>query len=101
VVADVSDAPHLAHPVRLTGSGQLATVEEDSLDEVAQAIYWLASTEPGTVPDLPESGVPSPALTRGDLANGIADLLREQEPRAVVTVAREDRGQIDLDVALA
>jgi hypothetical protein len=97
----MSDAPHLAHPVRLTPGGQLETVPEDSIDEVAQAVYWLASTEPGTVPDLPEAGVPSPAFSRGDQGDALADLLREQEPRATVTLAREHRGEIDLDVSLA
>jgi hypothetical protein len=100
-VARVTGAPHIAFPVRLAAGGQLETVEEDSLDEVAQAVYWLASTEPKSVPDLPDAGIPSPVFVRGDTEVAIADELREQEPRATVTAIRHSLSEIELDVSLS
>jgi hypothetical protein len=99
-VARVTDVPHLAFPVRLAAGGQLATVEQESLDEVAQGVYWLASTEPGTVPDLPDAGIPSPAFVRGDIEEAIADELRDQEPRAALDAVRHSLTDIELDVGL-
>ncbi|MCK9250017.1 MAG: hypothetical protein M0P31_13720 [Solirubrobacteraceae bacterium] len=94
------DVPHLAFPVRLAG-GQLATVEQDTIDEIAQGVYWLASTEPGTVDDLPDAGVPSPVFVRGTPIDALAERLREQEPRARIVDVHIDDDHVSLDVTAA
>jgi hypothetical protein len=103
----MAESPHLAFPIRLEESGLLATVEDGSLDEVAQGIYFIAGTEPGAVADLRDTGVPAVTFLRNGVPlEQISGLLQKQEPRASIVGLRpvDDRtggvDQIEIDVAL-
>jgi hypothetical protein len=55
--------PHLAWPLHREGTS-LATVEQDSVQEVAQCVAILLSTEVGTFLHQPEFGITDPLFDR-------------------------------------
>jgi phage baseplate assembly protein W len=110
VQAGTAGPRHLVHPLRLVdgphGSKVLATVEQDTLEEVVQSVKLILATERGErYRDAPNFGVDE--LLTGDPVNtsAAAATLAELEPRALVTftsgsVDGEGRQVIRADVAL-
>jgi phage baseplate assembly protein W len=76
--------PRLSIPLRLSGTS-LATVEQDSADDVAQCVYAVAATELGSREERTEFGVTSPLFRQGgaDLAE-IQGAVDRWEPRATI-----------------
>jgi phage baseplate assembly protein W len=90
-IRGVSDrvVPKLAIPVRLSGT-KLATVEQDTQDEVAQCVYAVAATELGTRVERRDFGVTSPLFRQGgaDLAE-IQAAVERWEPRASIETKQD------------
>jgi hypothetical protein len=72
--------PHIAYPARLV-NGRLATVDQNSPEDVSKCLLPLFSIEQGTREELPEYGVPDPTFEGFDEADARA-VIAEWEPRA-------------------
>lgn len=72
---------HLRLPLRLTPAGRLATVVEDTVEEIAQNVTVLLRTRPGERLATPTLGLPDPVFTGLDPAVAL-EVVREWEPRA-------------------
>lgn len=92
-MADLS-IPHLTWPVRLDGTG-LAQVEQDSLDDIAQCVTVLLSTQVGSRDELPAYGIDDPVGGRHIDLPSVVAAVGEWEPRAVVP----DATAVDGDIA--
>lgn len=76
--------PHFAYPFRLRGNGSVRTVEQDTIDEIAQCVEILLLTERGTRPEVPAYGIESlPFEVEFNHAAILAQIVR-WEPRAKV-----------------
>lgn len=95
------EVPHLRVPLVVAG-GRFATVEQDSVDEVAQCAEAVVRTPMGRRDLEPEFGIPDQAFDV-DLP-AISDQLSEWEPRALAKLDQEDledlvtRIQLDVDL---
>ena len=88
-------AQHLALPIAVTGSGRLATVEQDSEADLAQCVALLVDTRPGERRAEPGYGVPDPLFGGVDLAE-ITQAIVTWEDRADLMFAEDvARGVID------
>ena len=87
----MADRPRrLAWPLSLDATGSLATVEQDSDDDIKQCIRAILLTRVGDRADLPELGVPD--LMGGEQPldlDGIEEIVRRHEPRVDVLLASE------------
>ncbi len=82
----MTDVPHLAWPLRLSGSS-FAVVEQDSIDEIQQNVAVICDTPLGTYLHQPEFGIPDPTFTQLPVdTDGIVDAVADLEERATVTV---------------
>lgn len=86
----MSAIPHFALPLRLAG-GTFATVEQDTVDDVAACVEAIVRYPRGHRTDVPEFGIDDPvfALDGAD-PEDLLDDVREWEPRADLLV--EDLG---------
>lgn len=84
-------AEHLALPLRVLSTGHLATVEQDSVDDVLQCVRVVLGTPQGTRDELPEFGLPDLTFSEGgaDVAV-IEETLSEWEPRADAQARHDD-----------
>lgn len=57
--------PHLAYPFRMADNGELAVLEQRSLDEGRMCAHVLMRTPRGARPLAPEVGVEDPTFTYG------------------------------------
>jgi phage baseplate assembly protein W len=78
--------PHLRIPFHVGAGGAAETVEQDSLDEIAQCVVVLVSTERGERFDVPTYGIPDETFTPAspDHAAAIEAAVGQWEPRATV-----------------
>jgi phage baseplate assembly protein W len=89
-------------PVQVAPSGSLATVEQDTLDEVTQSVQMLLGCRQGTRTVVPTYGVED--LTFRDIdPTWIDAAVAQWEPRAAVTVSASptDQGVTTINVAVA
>lgn len=78
----------LAWPLKLASNGQLATVEQDSDEDIRQCISAIVRHRVGDRVDVPEMGVPD--FTHGEQPleiDGVAAVIDRHEPRASVLVS--------------
>lgn len=54
--------PHLAWPIRVAPNGNLATVEQDSVDDIAACVEVVLRTRPGELAFHPRFGTPDLAF---------------------------------------
>lgn len=86
---------HLALPIAVTGSGRLATVEQDTEADLAQSVALLVDTRPGERRAEPGYGVPDPLFGGVDLAE-VTQAIVTWEDRADLIFAEDvARGVID------
>ncbi len=79
---------HLAVPLSLTPGGCLATVAEDSVEEIAQSVAVILRTEPGDRLTEPELGLADPAFA--DLPpQALLSAIERWEPRASVELVEQ------------
>lgn len=101
----MADIPHLTWPFRMAGQ-QLATVEQDSLEDVQQSVYAYLYCSKGARPLNPDWGVEDPTFT--GVIDGpalAAELEQSEDGRAVVAVnvigpGGDGRAQLDVYVDL-
>lgn len=80
------EIPHLSVPLRLAGD-RLATVEQDSLEEVGQCVETICRYPVGSRPELPEFGIPDFTFRPVPISpTELADAIGEWEPRATALV---------------
>lgn len=72
---------HLALPIKITAAGRLATVEQDSVEDISQSVALLADTRPGDRRSVEDYGIPDPVFGGVD-ADEVAELILEWEDRA-------------------
>lgn len=87
--------PKMRVPLRLDG-GRLATVEQDSVDNVAACVYAVLATERGSRIEDPDFGIEDPTFEQlpVDLDEWL-EQIATYEPRAEVETAQ------DVEAALA
>lgn len=84
--------PRLKLPITVT-DGRFATVEQDSVDEVAQCVYVVLSYEEGSRPELPDFGIESQLFLQGGVSQDeIRAAVEEWEPRAEVLTESQVEG---------
>jgi len=98
-------AEHLAWPFRMAGR-RLATVEQDSLEEVQQNVHSYLATAKGERPLAPEFGLEDPTFGPSVNASQLAAEIEEAEDRASVTISVQQpdgggRASVDVHVDLA
>lgn len=71
----------LALPIRVTATGALASVPQDSDAEIRQSLGLLVATVPGERRSEPDYGLPDPTFGGVDVTE-IADVIATWEPRA-------------------
>jgi len=85
-MADVPQvATHLAWPFRMSGR-RLATVEQDSIEDVEQNVRSYLATGKGDRPLSPDFGLEDPTFSAAPSGAALAADIMEQEDRAVVEV---------------
>jgi phage baseplate assembly protein W len=82
-------ASHLAWPLRLAPDGSLATLEQDSPEEISQSVELVLLTTPGERVDAPDFGLEDPAF-RDVSAGEIVAAITRWEPRADAAVVVSD-----------
>jgi len=96
-VSEPRVVPKLSMPLRMHGTS-LATIEQDTQQDVAQGVYAVAATELGSREERRRDyGVTSPLFRQGgaDLAE-IQAAVDRWEPRASIETSQELREQLDL-----
>lgn len=92
------EIPHIDLPPRFEG-GRLAYVEQDSVDEVANAVECVLRYRPGDRPDVSNFGTPAQTFKQGGAdAEEIEGAIAEWEPRAQAAV---DADLDPIDIALS
>jgi phage baseplate assembly protein W len=71
-------------------SGSLATVEQDSDEDVVQCLKAILMHRPGDRPDIPEMGIHDPTFGEQPLdLSAMHEVLRRHEPRVDVLVQQQ------------
>lgn len=101
----MADVPHLAWPFRKVGR-RLATVEQDSIEDVQQNVRAYLATARGERPLSPDFGLDDPTFGPGVDPAVLAAAIMEAEERADVTITAtgpNERGQqrlvVNVDLA--
>lgn len=82
----MADVPHFDLPFRLVGSS-FATVEQDSIDDVANCVEAILRTRVGYRTWVPEFGSPEYVLKRSPFGTeDVMAIISAQEPRAEMMV---------------
>lgn len=90
--------PRLKWPLELVGTS-LATVEQDSDEDIVQCLKGVLRHRPGDRPDIPALGVPDLAFAEQPLhLEVVQEVLRRHEPRVDVLLT-QDPALIDQLVA--
>lgn len=80
----MAKVPHFKHPLTVEG-GVVATVEQDSLEDIAQCVEAVARTIVGSRIDAPGFGVPDETFLQQGASPSVAPYIRAveaAEPRA-------------------
>lgn len=92
--------PHLDWPVRVGGSGHLASNEQDGIDDIATCVAISLLTPPGWRDDEPEFGsrldFPVLPINLGALASAVA----RDEPRAELAMKDDELSRADLELRI-
>jgi phage baseplate assembly protein W len=88
----VADIPHLALPLRYV-NGSAVVNEQDSDDDLADCVYAICVTSPGTRDELPDFGLVDPTFSQQPLdATAAANQIQQWEPRVQILIdAAPDR----------
>lgn len=78
------DIPKLKIPFSIDVTRQVAVLEQDSLDEIAQCVYVLLSTEIDSRIEMPDYGLPSQAFKKNGVdTEEIRETVGAWEPRVL------------------
>lgn len=82
----MADVPHLRIPLQLA-SGSLATVDQDTVDDIAQCVTAILQTPLGLSDELPDLGLTEQTFYEGGAdVQEIQQQLTDHEPRAQTLV---------------
>jgi len=99
-----TNVPHLALPLVLGPTGSFNTIQQDTVEEVAQSVEVLLGTAKGDRVITPDYGIADPTFANPD-PNEITQTITVWEPRAdpKVTVGSSSTGtsKVSVKVALA
>lgn len=85
-------APHIAVPFTITRDG-VATVEQDTPQEIANCVYNICVCPRGYRDDQPSFGIPDPTFGPVPVDVGaIESAIEEWEPRADLTIHEQAEG---------
>lgn len=79
--------PRLAIPVRLTNAGSFATVDQDSVDDIAQCVRAVLTTPIGSRVEQPDFGVHDWVFSTPSPPDLVVDAVLSWEPRADISVS--------------
>ena len=69
----------------------MPVVEQDSVEEIAQCVALILSTEPGAFPDEPQLGLPGAPFNVGGISlSALEAAVRRWEPRALLNFTRDE-----------
>lgn len=88
-------AQHLAFPIRVTGRGVLATVEQDSEADIAQSVALLLDTRPSERRSVPDYGLPDPVFGGLDVAEVVEVISTWEERAEELDIEQIAQGVID------
>lgn len=86
------EVPKLDWPLRLTATGKIAVVDQDTIDDVRKCVRVLLHTPLGARSLAPAVGVPDPTFTAGIDPAGLRKRLEHPEfgePRAAIRVTAQ------------
>ena len=95
--------PHLALPLTLGPNGSFNTIQQDTIEEVAQSVEVILGTPLGSRLQVPGFGVPDPVLTElSPSAHQIQQVIAQWEPRALtaVSITNNSAGTTQISVAV-
>jgi hypothetical protein len=82
--------PHFVYPLRIDGSGHIATVEQDSVDDILSCVYIALKTPRGSRPYVPNFGVDDFTFSKGLVSlTDIQTQIQESEPRADISMSEK------------
>lgn len=101
------EIPHLAWPLELLPNGALATVEQDTIEDIEQCVHVLLKMPAGSRPLAPLVGRVDDETFIGTDADELETRLTDPdvgEPRAVVSVTVDGKAPdqtVSVEIALA
>ena len=101
----MTDVPHFSYPFRF-GAPDVATSEQDSLDEIADCVLVTLLCPQGYRVESPEFGLPDPTFGAGVDLDVVRAVIETWEPRAATLVDQrpdlidELIARIEVDVTL-
>jgi phage baseplate assembly protein W len=79
----MADVPHLDIPLRFDGTGHLAVVEQDTVDDIAACVEAVLRTRPGERSELPNFGTSAILFTELPVdRETLVAQIKQWEPRA-------------------
>ena len=98
--------PHLRWPFRMGTGRSLATVEQDTIEDVKQNVHSYLHTERGARPLSPDFGLEDPTFSDGVDPATLAAEIEDAEERASIVVTAgpptaQGRQSVNVSVGLA
>jgi phage baseplate assembly protein W len=88
--------PHFVFPLRIDGSGHIATVEQDSTEDILSCVYVALKTPLGTRPYVPNFGVDDYTFSQAPVRlSEIQAQIVASEPRADVDLSEQITDLVD------
>jgi phage baseplate assembly protein W len=82
--------PHFQFPLRIDGSGHIATVEQDSTEDILSCVYVALKTPIGSRPYVPNFGVDDYTFSNAPVQiSEIQAQIIASEPRAEIDLSEE------------
>ncbi|HSZ70256.1 MAG TPA: hypothetical protein VK756_07830 [Solirubrobacteraceae bacterium] len=91
-MAESLEVPVMKWPFRMGGfnSSEIAYVEQDTPEEVAQCVAMVFSVEQGALVDAPKLGLPDPTFRIGGVSEAtLLAVAQRWEPRAALNLTRD------------
>jgi hypothetical protein len=97
LMAEPLEAPVLQWPFQMSGFNQseIAMVEQDSSEEIAECVAMVFSVEEGSLVDAPELGLPDPSFKAGGVSEDtLVAIAQRWEPRATLAFSSDTLVQL-------
>jgi phage baseplate assembly protein W len=86
----MAEIPHFASPFRIV-AGSVATVEQDSDEDILGCVQVILRTDAGFRDEVPEFGVEELAFNQSDsVESDVIDAVRDWEPRVAASATAEE-----------
>jgi hypothetical protein len=89
----VADTPHFAFPMRRAPNGSIATVEQETVDEIEACVLAIVYTRAGDLDDQPDFGLSDYTFTQQPISRDqvIEEVLRTEERATLLVEEYPDR----------